>query len=71
MELDRDGRLLRFTSEAELDALHRELTLLLREVTVSVTASASDANEARARAEALLAELATVAELLNTLRAHR
>jgi len=61
---------LRFASAEELDAFHRELTTLLREVTVSVTGSTQDATEARNRAKEVLREFRVVAGIINKLRKH-
>ena len=68
MKLDSETHTLRFASAEELDSFHRELTILLREVTVSVTGSTKDAVEARDRAKEVLREFRVVARLINTLR---
>ena len=69
MELDRESLSLRFGSPEELDAFHRELTALLREMTLSVAAKTKDPEQARALAHEVLREFEVVTRLLNALRA--
>jgi hypothetical protein len=68
VKLDADNLTIEFSSAEELDAFHRELTVLLREVTVSVTGKTSDANEARERAKDVLREFKMVARIVNAFR---
>jgi hypothetical protein len=63
-----DARTLQFASAEELDAFHHELTTLLREVTVSVSSTTKDANEARERTREVLREFKVVTRILNALR---
>lgn len=63
-----ESRSLQFASADELDAFHRELTGLLREVTISVSSTTKDANEARDRAREVLREFKVVTRILNAIR---
>ncbi len=68
MNFDPAQRTLQFSSDEELAEFHQEMTALLREVTVSVSASTQDAAQARTRALEVLKEFKVIARLLNTLR---
>jgi len=59
---------LTFANPDELATFHKELTALLREVTISVSASTKDANEARDRAREVLREFKVVTRILNAIR---
>lgn len=71
MEIDPTTHTLRFDSAEQLDAFHKELTLMLRELTVALSASVQDVHQARARAEQVLKEFRTTTEVLNTIRRQR
>jgi hypothetical protein len=71
MEIDPATHTLRFDSAEQLDAFHRELTLMLRELMVALSTSVPDANQARAGAEQVLKQFHTAAEVLNTIRRQR
>lgn len=68
MKYEPETRTLQFATPDELDAFHRELTLLLREMTVSVSASTPDAGQARDRAREVLREFKVVTRILNAIR---
>ncbi len=68
MNFDAETKTLRFASAEELEAFHTELTSLLREVTVSVSASTPDAAQARERAREVLREFRVIARILNAIR---
>lgn len=71
MDFDPEHLTVRFANHEELAGFHRELTTLLREVTVSVSAATKDAEQAQKHARALLDEFHHVAGLLTTLRRTR
>jgi len=68
VKYDPDTRTLQFASAEELDSFHRELTAMLREITVSVSAATPDANVARDRAREVLREFKVVTRILNAIR---
>ncbi len=68
MKYEPESRTIFFTSPDELDAFHHELTGLLREVTLSVSATTKDPNEARDRAREVLREFKIVTRILNAIR---
>ncbi len=68
MKYEPESRTILFTSQDELDAFHHELTGLLREVTLSVSATTKDPNEARDRAREVLREFKIVTRILNAIR---
>lgn len=70
MKFDPDSRSLRFGSPEELDRFHRELSILVREATVSAHAGEKDAQAARALSQEVLRKYGAVMRALNALRAH-
>jgi hypothetical protein len=68
VEFDLEQRTLRFVSDEELASFHQELTALLRQVTVSISSSTTDAEQARKGAQQVLKEFRLIARLLNSLR---
>ena len=71
VDFDPDLLTLRFDSADELASFHKELTMLLREVTVSVTSATPDAEQAQKHARALLDEFQSTARFLALLRKHK
>jgi hypothetical protein len=71
VDFDPEQLILRFDNPDELASFHRELTMLLREVTISVSAATPDAEQAQKHARALLAEFQTSARFLGLLRKHQ
>jgi hypothetical protein len=68
VNFDPEQRTLHFASDEELASFHQELTMLLREVTVSISAATPDAEVAKQGAQQLLKEFKLIARLLNALR---
>ncbi len=71
MEFDSEQLTLRFDSGDELASFHKELTMLLREVTISVSSATPDAEQAQKHARALLDEFQTTARFISLLRKQR
>jgi hypothetical protein len=68
VDFDPDQLTLRFDSRDELAGFHKELTMLLRELTISVSAATPDAEQAQKHARALLEEFQATARFLSILR---
>lgn len=68
MKYEPETRTLQFASPEELESFHRELTALLREVTIAVSGATPDASQARERAREVLREFKVVTRILNAVR---
>lgn len=68
MKYDPETRTLTFSSDHEVDELHRQLTLLLRHTLTEASKTVEDGTAARAISQSILKECAAVTRTINTLR---
>jgi SpoVK/Ycf46/Vps4 family AAA+-type ATPase len=68
VKFDREGSSLRFRSEDEAEAFHRELTALVRQANMAAMREVADADEAVERTREQLQHFKTVARALNAMR---